>query len=53
MGVHLICKGNWEQKLRAEYDIYTNPHYTIIGKDGRIIKNNVKDSIEHIIAQNL
>jgi len=52
-GVHLVCKGNWESKLRAEYDIYTNPHYTIIGEDGRIIKNNVKDSLVAIIADSL
>ena len=52
-GVQLICKGNWERKLRTEYDIYTNPHYTIIGEDGRIIKNNVKDSINNIIAASL
>jgi len=52
-GVHLICKGNWEKKLRAEYNVYGVPHYTIIGRDGRIIKNNVKDSIESKIAESL
>lgn len=52
-GVHLICKGNWGEKLRAEYNVYGVPHYTIIGRDGQVIKNKVMDSIEDIIAESL
>jgi peroxiredoxin len=53
LGEQLICKGNWGEKLRAEYNIYGVPHYTIIGRDGRVIKNKVKDSLEDIITENL
>jgi hypothetical protein len=49
----LICKGNWKKNLRAEYSVYSVPHYTIIGRDGRIIKNNVVDSIGSIIEKSL
>lgn len=50
-GVHLICKGNWEEKLRAEYNVYTIPHYAIIDHNGRIVKNNAVDSIANQIAE--
>jgi len=52
-GVHLICKGNWGEKLSAEYNVYGVPHYTIIGKDGQVIMNKVKDSLEDLIADSL
>ena len=53
LGEQLICKGNWGEKLRAEYNVYGVPHYTIIGRNGQVIKNNVKGSLEDIIADNL
>lgn len=52
-GEQLICKGNWGDKLREEYNIYGVPHYTIIGRDGQVIKNKVKESLEDIIIANL
>jgi len=53
LGEQLICKGNWGEKLSAEYNVYSVPHYTIIGRDGQVIKNKVKDSIENLIAESL
>jgi peroxiredoxin len=43
-GINLICKGNWEAKLRNTFFIEELPHYTIVDKDGRIIENKSRDA---------
>jgi thiol-disulfide isomerase/thioredoxin len=48
-GVHLICKGNWNDLLRSGYNIFSLPHYTIIDQNGRILMNNVRDSVEYFL----
>ena len=52
-GVHLICKGNWYEILRFKYQISGVPHYTIIDKEGLILKNNLKDSMSYFIEKKL
>ena len=52
-GIHLICKGNWQNILRSNYNIYSVPHYTIIDRNGLIIKNDLKDSLRHYVMKNL
>jgi thiol-disulfide isomerase/thioredoxin len=43
-GINLICKGNWEKKLTNAFFIEELPHYTIIDKEGRIIKNKSQNA---------
>ena len=52
-GVHLICKGNWKEILTTKYNIQGVPHYSLISKEGLIIKNGIRDSIEYYIDSNL
>lgn len=40
-GVNLICKGNWETKIRESYFIGEIPHFTIIDQNGQIRKNKI------------
>jgi thiol-disulfide isomerase/thioredoxin len=53
-GTHLICKGNWNSLLGEKYNIEYIPHYTLINKDGLVIKNVIhRDSLEHYIKASL
>lgn len=52
-GKHLICKGNWGKVLRAEYGITSIAHYTLIDKNGIIVKNGIGDSAEYYIRKSL
>jgi thiol-disulfide isomerase/thioredoxin len=45
-GVHLICNGDWIDIIRKSYFINTIPHYTLVNKDGEIIKNRVANITE-------
>lgn len=50
-GEHLICKGQWKENLTAKYNIYGIPHYTIIGKDGKVLANKVNNEMHEIIRK--
>jgi thiol-disulfide isomerase/thioredoxin len=52
-GTHFICRGEWERNLKSSYNIIGVPHYTLIDKNGLIIKNGIKDSIDYLIRLNL
>lgn len=52
-GIHTICKGNWYEILRLKYQISGVPHYTIVDKEGFVLKNNLKDSISYYIKKSL
>ena len=52
-GTHLICKGNWSDKLRTFYNVYNIPHFTLIDENGEIITNGLIDSIEYYIDKNI
>ncbi|MBK8882728.1 MAG: TlpA family protein disulfide reductase [Bacteroidales bacterium] len=40
LGMNLICDGDWSKSLDSLYKIASIPHYTLIDKNGLIIKNN-------------
>jgi peroxiredoxin len=40
LGINLICDDNWSKKLNSLYKISAIPHYTLIDKNGLIIKND-------------
>ncbi len=53
-GEHLICKGNWETILKNKYNFYGIPHYSLIDKNGIVVKNKVQiDSLNFYIKENL
>jgi len=39
MGTNLICKGNWGNILKTDYFVEEIPHFTLIGKEGKVIEN--------------
>ena len=45
-GVHLICSGDWIDLIQKSYFINTIPHYTLVNKNGEIIKNRVASITE-------
>ncbi len=52
LGSHLICKGKWAQNLHDSYWITGVAHYTLIDRNGLIIKNRIEsDSIEYYIKK--
>jgi hypothetical protein len=52
-GEHLICKGQWRENISSAYNIYGIPHYTLIGKDGKVIKNNIKEDLAKVIREEM
>ncbi|MCG8582806.1 MAG: TlpA family protein disulfide reductase [Bacteroidales bacterium] len=52
-GEHLICKGNWKDNLSGSYNIYSVPHYTIVGRDGLVIHNGRIEDLKEILKQTL
>jgi thiol-disulfide isomerase/thioredoxin len=40
LGINLICDDNWSKNLNSLYKISAIPHYTLIDKNGLVIKNN-------------
>jgi peroxiredoxin len=52
-GINLICKGNWEEKLKESYLIEDIPHYTLVDANGMLISNQCKSpsGIEEEIFQ--
>jgi thiol-disulfide isomerase/thioredoxin len=40
LGMNLVCDGNRSKSLESLYKISSIPHYTLIDKNGLIIKNN-------------
>ena len=40
LGINLICDDNWSKKLKSLYKISAIPHYTLIDKEGLIIRND-------------
>lgn len=52
LGSHLICKGKWAQNLSDSYWITSVAHYTLIDRNGLIIKNRIEpDSIVYYIEK--
>ena len=52
LGSHLICKGKWAQNLSDSYWITSVAHYTLIDRNGLIIKNRIEsDSLEYYIEK--
>ena len=52
LGSHLICKGKWAQNLLDSYWITGVAHYTLIDRNGLIIKNHIEpDSIVYYIEK--
>jgi peroxiredoxin len=45
-GIHLICSGDWIDLIQKSYYINTIPHYTLVNKNGEIIKNRVASITE-------
>ena len=45
-GINFFAEGNWNKKLRANFNINGIPHYTIIGK-GNILKENFANKAPH------
>lgn len=45
-GVHLICSGDWIDLIQKSYYINTIPHYTLVNKNGEIIKNRIASIAE-------
>jgi thiol-disulfide isomerase/thioredoxin len=45
-GVHLICSGDWIDLIPKSYFINAIPHYTLVNKNGEIIKNRVASITE-------
>jgi len=52
-GIHLICKGNWNEILHSKYNIFSVPHYSLIDRNGLIIKNDIRDSIDFYIKESI
>lgn len=54
LGEQLICKGNWADNLRGSYTIRARPQYTLIDRDGLIIKDRLWiDSAAYYIEKSL
>ena len=53
-GEHVICKGQWNELLRSKYSINTIPHYTLIDRNGMILKNNIPgDSLKTYLEKHI
>ena len=53
-GNHFICKGNWGSILGEKYNIMGVPHYSLINKDGLVVKNTIhRDSLTYYIKASL
>lgn len=52
-GIHLICNEKQNEYLKSEYNINTVAHYTIIDKNGKTIKNGIRDSVRYHIEKSL
>lgn len=39
-GLNVYTQGNWKKILKKKYMLHGYPHYTLIDKDGQIVKNN-------------
>lgn len=50
-GIHLICNDNQKEYLSTRYNIFTVAHYTIVDKNGIVVKNGIRDDVSKTIEE--
>jgi peroxiredoxin len=50
-GIHLICNDNQREYLSTRYNIFTVAHYTIVDKNGVVVKNGIRDDVSKTIEE--